>query len=278
MRAVLRDPFVHFLLLGLALFGIDAALDPAEPAVAAEGVALPIPQGPIVVDAAVRERLIAAWERTHDQPPSEAEMADLVSGWIDREVLYREGLARGLAIDDAQVRERVASQMAYVLQEQVVVPEPSTAELERWFADHADRFAKVGRIDITHVFVEPGEGSDGRARELLTLLSQGASPDGLGDTFAGGRRFRGRTLESLRERFGAAFVAGLERQEIGSWSLRTSSHGTHLVRVDERVAGETASFANAREAVRHDWEADAKARALAGATAKLRARWEVEES
>lgn len=276
MRAALRDPFVHFLLLGLALFGIDAALDPPEPEAATERVALPIPQGPIVVDADVRERLTATWERTHDLPPTEAEMAALVSGWIDREVLYREGLARGLAIDDARIRERVASQMAYVLQEQVVVPEPTTEELERWFEDHPERFTKEGRIDLTHVFVEAGEASDERARELLTLLSQGASPDGLGDTFAGGRRFRGRTLEALRERFGEGFVAGLERQEIGSWSLRTSSHGTHLVRVDRRVAGEPASFAS--EAVRHDWEADARARALAEATAELRARWEVEES
>jgi len=277
MRAALRDPLVHFLLLGLALFGIDAAIDRSEPEVP-QVVALPLPRGPIVVDHAVRERLIASWKRTHQSAPSRAQMEELVSGWIDREVLYREGLARGLAADDARIRQRVASQMAYVLREQIVVPEPSASELQQWFDEHEGRFALPGRIDLTHVFVRAGEGSEARARELLALLVQGASPDGLGDTFAGGRRFRGRTIESLRERFGETFTDGLAQQQLDDWILRTSSHGTHLVRVDRRVVTEPATFESARAAVRHDWQAEVRARALADAKAKMRSRWEVEES
>ena len=283
MRALLREPLLHFVALGLALFALDAALGgadgSAQPPTAEAGAGLPVPTGPIVVDDTVRATLASHWSQTHDAPPTDAELQGLVSRWIDREVLYREGLSRGLAIGDAQIHDRVVSQMSYVLREQVSVPAPTDAQLREWFSAHADRFAVADRIDFTQVFVAGTDAAaQTRARELLTLLEGGASPDGLGDTFAGGRRFRGRTLDALKIRFGEAFVEGLGTQPLQSWALRRSTEGLHLVRVDRRSVGQGAVFDEVRDAVAHDWQEDARARLLAQATARLRERWDVVES
>jgi hypothetical protein len=277
LRALVREPLVHFAILGTALFAIDRAASRADDtgrASAREPFA--VPTDPIVVDEAVRTSLAAQWAKTHDAPPDADELEQLVQRWIDDEVLYREGLARGLAESDSQVRDRVASQMAYVLRSRVVIPTPDDAELREWFRAHADRYAEPDRVDFTQLFVEGrDEAAEARARELLRLLDDGADPAGLGDTFAGGRRFRGRRIAELAERFGEAFTTGMETQPQGSWTLRRSPAGVHLVRIDRRTAARAPDFDAVRDAVLHDWQEEQRASAMAQAKQELRSRWEI---
>jgi hypothetical protein len=262
-----REPLMHFLLIGAVLFAIDALRqDDGDEA----------PRRIVVTDL-LREELARDWESTRDGPPSAEELDRLAEAWIDEEVLYREGLARGLDRDDPSVRGRVASKMAFVLRSQVVVPEPTDAELRAWFDAHAERFAEDVRVDFTHVFVAgSGEEAERRAEELLALVSSGATPGGLGDRFSGGRRYRGREIADLARAFGDEFVQGMEAQPIGAWQLRRSRHGTHVVRIDARVDARTADFETARGEAR---EAVIGARRDAELAARLRAlreRWTVE--
>jgi aminopeptidase N len=270
MRRFVREPLVHFALIGLGLFAIDAALSREEPDAPAQLVP---DREPIVVDAEVRRTLAEEWTRTHTAAPTEAELDALVQDYIDDEVLYREGLARGLAENDPEIRSRVASQMAYVLSSRLAVPTPDDAELRAWFEQHADRFAQPERIDFTQVFV--ADDDDARAQELLRLLRDGADPNGLGDTFAGGRRFRGRKLDDLRERFGDAFATSIAQQREGEWALLSSPHGRHVVRVDRRTTASAADFEAVREQVLHAWQQGWRDEAMRREKEALRSRWEV---
>src|SRR5690606_10443357 len=256
LRALAREPVTHFMVIGATLFALDGLLRPSHEAASPSEERRPfaVPREPIVVDEAARARLVEHWNRTHAEPPTAEELERLVQASIDEEVLYREGLARGLAEGDPQVRERVAAQMAYVLRGRIVVPEPDEAELRAWFHEHTDRYARPERVDFTQVFVAGTDpAAEARARELLRLLHDGADPNGLGDTFAGGRRFRGRTLVDLAARFGDAFTAGIDTQPPGTWALRPSTQGLHLVRIDGRSAGQAVELDAVREQVRHDW-------------------------
>jgi hypothetical protein len=271
-----REPVVHFVIIGAVLFGLDAAMSRGEADPQAERQPFAVPSEPIVVDPTIRATLVEHWNRTHPSPPSETELQALVDGWIDDEVLYREGLARGLAENDPQIHERVVSQMAYVLEAGLPVSEPTDAELKAWFGEHADRYTRPERVDFTQVFVEGrGETSEAKAREILRLLESGADPNGLGDVFAGGRRFRGRRLSDLADRFGDEFVEGMQSQAPGTWMLRRSPFGLHLVRVDRWAAGEAPSFDMALDEVRHDWVQAQRKSALDQAKQDLRSRWEI---
>jgi hypothetical protein len=277
LRALVREPVVHFAVVGVVLFVLDGAVSRGE-AGDRDTVREPysVPHEPIVVDEAVRAALVEHWGRTHPAPPTEAELERLVQRWIDEEVLYREGLARGFARSDPQVRERVASQMAYVLQSRIEIAEPDETELRAWFQAHADRYARPERVDFTHVFVDGrDEAAETEARELLRLLEGGADPNGLGDTFSGGRRFRGRRLVDLAERFGEAFAADMETQPPGTWIVRRSHFGLHLVRIDRWASSEATDFEAARDEVRHDWEQEQRTSAMERAKQELRERWEI---
>lgn len=281
LRALAREPVIHFAIIGAVLFALDSAISRDESAdhEAAASRPFSVPQGPIVVDDAVRARLTEHWLRTHPAAPTETELEALVEAWIDDEALYREGLARGLAENDPQIRERVVSQMAYVLQSRITVPTATDDELRAWFETRADRYVQPERVDFTQVFVDGLDAAaEARARELLRVLEGGADPNGLGDTFAGGRRFRGRRLADLVGRFGEAFTTGMDAQPPGTWALRRSKLGLHLVRIDRWTSSATPDFETAREQVLHDWEQDQRDTALAAAKQALRGQWELRTS
>ncbi len=275
LRDLMREPLVHFVLIGAALFGLDLAVNPAERSPARAERRGEDRHQPIVVDDRLRTTLSQTWERTHPGPPTPEELGEMIDRWVDREVLYREGVRRGLADSDPQIRDRVADQMQYALEQGTTVPEPSEAELQAWFEAHRTSFHRPERVDFTQVFVEgDDEASTERANELLVLLENGAKPEGLGDSFAGGRRFRGRKVADIAERFGDTFAAGLDA-ELGTWTLLRSSFGQHLVRVDRVVAGSAPSFEAVRAEVLHGWREQQREQRLAEATLALRGRWTV---
>jgi peptidyl-prolyl cis-trans isomerase C len=271
MRAVLREPLLWFVVLGGALFGIDRMRAHAPVTAAPAVVAAAAPSGPIVVDT---QRATEQAHRRLGHPPAAAELEAEIQRFVDEEILFREALARGLERDDPQIHERIAARMSYVLAESAVIPEPSDAELRTWFDAHADRYAAPERLDFTHVFVADADTK--RAGALAAQLAAGASPDTLGDTFAGGRRYRGRKLADLAEAFGPEFVEGLAAQPIGTWTQRRSRHGLHLVRVDRRDAARSADFESAKLEVRRAWLDEHRRVASEAALVQLRAHWKVE--
>ena len=276
LRDLMREPLVHFILIGAALFALDQAVNPTERSPAKSERRGDAGDEPIVVDDQLREALVQTWTRTHPAPPTPDELGDLIDRWVDQEVLYREGVRRGFAQGDPQIRDRVAGQMKYALENGATVPEPTDAELRAWFVAHGAALQRPDRIDFTQVFVDgDDDAATARAKALLVLLEDGAQPGGLGDTFAGGRRFRGRKLADLGERFGTAFATGLDTEPLETWTLRRSSFGLHLVRVDRAVAGSAPTFDSVRAEVVHGWREQQRAQRLAEATLALRNRWNV---
>lgn len=269
LPAIAREPLVHFLVVGVLLAGIERVAGTSTTDAEARV---------LVVDEATRRGLAEDFVHEHGRAPSERELAPLVEGWVDQEILYREGLLRGLDRGDVRVRQRVASLMAARVEAEHPLADPTEEELRAYFEAHADRYAEEARIDFTHVFVEGSDAAaDARAAELLATLRDGGSPIGLGDTFSGGRSYRGRRIAELAETFGSAFVEGIEAQPVGSWELRRSRTGLHLVRIERRSAASEAAFDRARLDVEHDLVEEARRERTRRALEELRARWEIRE-
>jgi hypothetical protein len=268
-RSLAREPLVHFLVAGLALAGLEALARPeAEPA----------DTRVLEIGASVRRGLAEDWAHDHGAPPTEAELDARLEAWLDEELLYREGLLRGLDRDDPRVRARVATITASLLEAEHPIPEPDDEALRAFFEAHLDRYAEEARYDFTQVFVAgTDEGALARAAALLAELEAGASPIAMGDTYPGGRHYRGRRLADLAQAFGPAFVAGFADVPDGRWSLHRSDEGLHLVRIESRTAASPADFERARADVEHDLLEDARAERTRAALRALRARWQVLE-
>ena len=90
LRALLREPLLHFLVLGGLLFVLFGLTQGPELAGTRQ----------IRVTAAQVEQLAAQFSRTWMRPSTEEELAGLIERHIRGEVFYREALAMGLDQDD----------------------------------------------------------------------------------------------------------------------------------------------------------------------------------
>jgi len=166
--------------------------------------------------------------------------------------------------------------MTRILEEGVLLAQPTEPELHAWFDEHEARFAAPPLVDFTQVFVAgEGDGAKSRAAELLAALRGGAEPAGMGDPFQGGRRYRHRKIADLATTFGEPFIEGLSEQAVNTWELRSSRHGQHLVRVDSITAGAAPDFETARRDVEKHHRDAKRAEGVAKAMNRLRAEWTV---
>lgn len=277
LRKLAADPLLHFLAIGVLLFAAERLLR-GEPASGGERAAMDEAprRSAIVVTDDVRRMLAEEHERSYGKPPSDAEMKALCEAWIDEEVLYREGVIRGLDKDDPRIRSVVAQKMSFVLEQSLVLPPPTDADVEQWFSSHPEKWSKPALVDFTQVFVAGTDPSaEAKARGFFEQLEKGAEPAGMGDTFSGGRRYRRRSIADLAQSFGAEFTEGLGEQKENTWALRRSRFGFHVVRVDKRWPPSTPSLAEVRADVEEDLRRERRAAERARAIAKLREGWSV---
>lgn len=269
LRKLAREPLVHFVIVGALLALLESIATPSEEIEAPRTV---------IVDAETRRGLALEWEHDQGRAPNEAELDEAVERWIDEEVLFREGMLRELDRDDLRVRQRVATLTLSLLEAEHPLAEPDDDALRAYFDSHLERYAEAARFDFVQVYVEgTDEVARGRADALLAQLEAGASPIGLGDTYSGGRHFRGRTLDDLASSFGPSFATDFADAPDGRWTLRSSRTGLHLVRIDSRAAASAADFERARVDVEHDLLESLRLERTQRVVRELRDRWRVIE-
>jgi parvulin-like peptidyl-prolyl isomerase len=271
MKRLLREPFLHFLLLGAALFALNAWREAKRPA---DGE-----MAKIEVSAAVIERLRAGYERQFGRSPEEDDLRGLVAAHIREEVLCREALALGLDRDDTIVRRRLAQKMEFLTDDIAGAAEPDDAAMRAFFETNAARYAKPARVSFRHVYFSTekrGAKGDTAAREAHAALAGGASDKTMGDAFLHGFEFAERDAQEITALFGGEFAAQIVTWRVGEWSAPlTSSYGLHLVRVEARGATEPAKFDAVRETVLRDFNDERRRTANREVFEKLRERYHV---
>ena len=101
---VLREPLLHFFLIGAAIFLVHALWSGEAPR----------HRDVVVVSRGRIDSLAAQFEATHARPPDAAERNDLVQAWVREEILSREAVALGLDREDSVIRDRLRQKMEFV--------------------------------------------------------------------------------------------------------------------------------------------------------------------
>jgi hypothetical protein len=270
LQRVLREPLLHFAVLGAGLFVLFGLVGgPAE-------------QGPnrIVISAAKVENLAGLFGRTWRRPPTPAELDGLIADHIKEEILYREALALGLDADDIVIRRRLRQKMEFVSEDTAPPAEPTEAGLRAFLAEHADRFRNPSRLSFAQVYLSPdrrGEDAWGDAERLLVALDAGKSdPAASGDPFLLEQDYRDLATHDVERLFGEAFAARIAEIPVGRWSGPVESgYGLHLVLVRERTPASQPDLAEVREAVADEWRTARREEANRAFYDRLRANYEV---
>jgi len=271
MKRLLREPLLHFLLLGAVLFAAHGILSRG-------GAGEP---GRIVVTQGQIESMARLFARMRQRAPSDAELQGLIRSHIREEVLYREGLALGLDRDDPIVRRRVAQKLEFVTESAEAV-EPDDKELQAYLDSHRELFAVEPRFTFRHIYLDPRRREKTLAadaeRMLGELNSLGSSldPAVLGDPTTLPLEFDGVSASGIKNSLGNQFVKALAGIAPGPWSGPVESgYGMHLVQVSRRTEPRAPALAEVREAVKREWQLARRAEAIEKSYRNLLQRYTV---
>lgn len=201
-----------------------------------------------------------------------------LSGWIDEEILYREGLKLGLERDDLIVKRRVVQKMRFLLEDMTPVQPPTRAQLQAWLDRHPSRYRSEQTYRFEHRFFSRGKRGDEalfQARAALARLKAGEAVEGDPFPLATGQGPVG--IQAVGAALGSTFPGHLDAAPPGVWSGPfNSALGVHLVRVLAHDAGRAQTLDEAEPRLRVDLAAAQREAVNAATLQALRSAYHVE--
>jgi parvulin-like peptidyl-prolyl cis-trans isomerase-like protein len=263
MKAWLREPLVHFLVLGVALFVayglINQGSENADPRT-------------IIVD---REKLLNYVQyrsRAFDQKRfgevldtlPERDLQRIIEGFVREEAMYREAKAMQLDRNDYVSRLRLIQQLEFVMRGFVDrQAEVTPQELERYYETHKARYRVDPKVTFTHVYFSQERHGVTQAQTLaqaeLRRLNRQRVPfeqaPAYGDRFFYHVNYVAKEPDLVASHFGQPMqerLFSLEASESTWQGPLQSAYGAHLVLVTRNEPGYLPPLEEVRARVEQD--------------------------
>ena len=267
-KSVLKEPILHFLLIGIALFVVYGK------------VAAPDRAGTrIVISQPMQDDMAREYQARWSRPPGEQEMARLVDARVRDEIAYREGLALGLDRDDPVVKRRIRQKLEIVNEEQFVHDAPTDADLTAYLTRNAKRFTLPPTITFDQIYFD-GSGKPADVERAVAAarvaVMRGANSAGLGQRTMLPGHVENMSLDLVARDFGADIAGRLATLPVGEWTGPIASgFGVHLVRVTAHAPAALPPLAAIRTQVAREWENERRTISLDENYRKLREKYDV---
>jgi len=272
LSKLLREPLVHFLLIGMALFlifrigGGQKSESPDE----------------IVVTQGVIESLVMSWEKTWQRPPMPKELEGLVESYIKQEVLYREALAMGLEKNDTIVKRRLGQKMTFLFEDVADLSQVTDEQLTQYLAENEEAYRIDPQFTFNHAYLNPDKRKETLEEDTRLLLaelqgSQGAGGGALsGDSLMLPYSFESLPARDVDRQFGTGFAVQLSELPTGEWTGPVrSGFGVHFVFIEERIESRVPDLDEVRDAVERDLVAQRRRGANEKIYQRLRDRYTI---
>jgi hypothetical protein len=265
---ILKEPLLHFLLIGAALFAVHAVVNPTT-----KGAG----ETAIVVSPGRIEQLAAVFAKTWQRPPTPQELKGLIDDSVLDEVYYRKAVEIGIDKDDTMIRRRLRQKLEFLTDETIALATPSDEDLQRYLSEHADDFRTDPTFTFRQVFFDPGKHRGDPLPEIRAKADELRSGgDVVGDSTLLPDRFVSASSRVIDGTFGSGFAEKLAELAPGGWSDPISSgFGLHLVRIDALTPGELPSLETIRPIVEREWANQRRMEARAAVNAALLEEFEV---
>jgi hypothetical protein len=245
----LREPLLHFVLLGGALFFLASG-------------ELVVGQADVIVTTGLKRALSADFERKHGMPPDADQLRGLIVTWTEDEMLYREAKRLGLDDSDPVMRRRLIQSMRFLAEDEAASATPTRQDLEAVLEQNPGIFKVLPTVTFEHIFFKKGKLKPAPMPELLKRL-QGGNATVRGDPFIHGRQQVGLSRPRIHTILGEAFADAVFAQPPGQWTGPViSSFGEHFVWVKERTSAGAPELDAVANQVQSVWRNNKRSEAL----------------
>ena len=246
LRAILKEPLVHFLALGGLLFLFYLYRNGG---LGAGGNRIVVTPGQV-------GSLRASFEKLWLRQPTDAELASLVEDFIREEVAVREATARGLEAGDIVIRRRLRQKLEFLLEDELAIAPPTDAELQAWLDAHRSDYLVQPVVTFRQVYINSdrrGAAAEADAEAALRRLRGGAHPGTAGDATLLPAESGPAEVRDIALQFGEEFANAVATIEPGPWTGPVkSTYGLHLVQLVKKTPGRSPDLALVREQVTRD--------------------------
>jgi len=276
LRKWLREPLIHFFVLGLVVFGLHGVLE-KKPEAADDPFLVEVTSADI-------EWFRTMWSKRMGREPTVEELRGTVNQLIGEQILSREAVSIGLDEGDMVVRRRLAQKMDFLFKDLSEITEPSDGELQAYLQEKRSTYEIQARVTFTHIYFNTDKrGEKGAAEAVRRLVekldaSKGVPPEvsAQGDQFLLQSSYSDLALLDIRSEFGTQFAKAVGEQETQTWQGPVvSGYGLHAVYVHERSDAKLPDFSDVKEKLRADWMAEKAREITRKAYEKLRERYRV---
>lgn len=267
IKRLLREPLLHFLLIGIGLFWLYSFFQPA----------VNDDSSRIVVTSAQKDQIIAQYKLTWMRAPSEEEFNWLIENYVRDEVYYREAIALGLDKNDGQIRKLMRQKMEFIL-EDLTTEEANEETLSLFLQQYPDKFRQPALNSFQQLYLNPDKHQDipADAAIILQSLREGANPETLADPTMLPYAYRQQTQSEIARQFGDEFATEVETLVLGEWlGPIYSSYGGHIVKVSDRVLGRIPELSEIHNAVANEYLIQYKQQQKESAYEKMLENYEV---
>ncbi|MBF8269606.1 MAG: PPIC-type PPIASE domain protein [Gammaproteobacteria bacterium] len=266
MKQLLRQPLLHFLLIGGMLFLVFELIS-LKSAIAPDAKTIVINHEALLDFMQYRSQ---AFNRQYFSQQfdtmSPPDRQRLIDDLVREEVLYREALALRLNDNDYVIKRRLVQKLEFLTQGFISAGGGLTeAEIKVYYNDHKNEYYAQPFVTFTHVFFD----YERHNREQVRLLAENtlrelngkqvAFADSLqyGDRFLYHANYVERTPDFVASHFGVATaeaIFALTPDDKHWYGPYESSYGLHLILLIKKESGRFPELAEIIERVRDDAE------------------------
>lgn len=270
-QAIVKEPFLQFLVLGAAIFALYRAA----------GSEAPESTQVVVVNQALVDSMRARLAAEQRRPPRGDELVQEVAREVRRELLYREGQALGLDRDEV-IKRRVAEKVEFLATDLAPAPVIEERVVREAYERAGQKYVRPQRVSLRQLLFagdDPKLAAE-QAHQIYARLKSGAIE------FEAARAQATPTLlpttleradaAALARSYGSDFARRVMGATTNGWLLPfESGFGVHVVEVTEVLPSGPLPFAEAREDIRMDLERQRQEQSVEELYRRLRAKYQV---
>lgn len=263
MNKLIREPLVHFLAIGLALFVLYGFVAPDEEDLG--GKTIVVDRNALLTFVQFRSKAfnpdIAA---SRLDALSDSELQLLIDDFVREEALHREALALGMDTNDYVIKQRLIQSISFITNGFVTAAvDVSDDDVAAYYENNRDDYYVEPYVTFTHVFFSGDRHGPEQARALaetkLAELNEGRVPFSEstrhGDRFLYNVNYVERTEEFIGSHFGRQMAQALFElaADDATWQgPLESAYGYHVVMLGKRTEGRYPELTEIEDSVRDD--------------------------
>lgn len=248
MKNILKEPLVHFLLIGLSLFFLYSIVNKNGD----------IDQT-IIIDDYDMSNIIASWEMQWKRLPTDEELKNLIQQNIKQEIFYQEALKINLDHNDEIIKRRLSQKMQFLASDIASLNEPSDDELRDYYLNNIENYRSPYSYSLYQLIFSndhrdnPKAAAETRLEGLVKIDPSKA--ESMGDKMPFPYFYDKVTENDLNRELGMNFSGALKNIELSTWTGPVpSGYGYHLVFITEKKEPHPLEFDQIRKDVLRDYE------------------------